>query len=278
VSFETPEYTANSDAVGTLRLLEAIRILGLGKKTRFYQASTSEMFGKVQEIPQKETTPFYPRSPYGVAKVYAYWITVNYREAYGIYACNGILFNHESPLRGETFVTRKITRATAKIAMGLQDKLFLGNLDAQRDWGHAKDYVEAMYLILQQEQPEDYVIATGVTTRVREFVRMAFAEVGITVEFKGQGVEEKGYVVSCSNPDFQIETGKEVVAVDEKYFRPTEVELLIGDPTKSNTKLGWKPKYDLKMLIAEMVVADVDLFRREKLLKDSGYVIKNQFE
>ncbi|NOW97009.1 GDP-mannose 4,6-dehydratase [Mucilaginibacter sp. SG564] len=278
VSFDTPEYTANADGIGTLRLLEAIRILGLEKKTKIYQASTSELYGLVQAVPQSETTPFYPRSPYAVAKMYAYWITVNYREAYGIYACNGILFNHESPLRGETFVTRKITRATAKIAMGLQDKLFLGNLDAQRDWGHAKDYVEAMYLILQQDTPEDYVIATGVTTRVREFVRLAFAEVGIAVEFKGEGVDEKGYVVSCSNPDFQIEIGKEVVAVDEKYFRPTEVDLLIGDPTKSKTKLGWKPKYDLQGLVKEMVASDVELFQREKLLKDSGYVIKNQFE
>lgn len=278
VSFDTPEYTANADGIGTLRLLEAIRILGLEKKTKIYQASTSELYGLVQAVPQSETTPFYPRSPYAVAKMYAYWITVNYREAYGIYACNGILFNHESPLRGETFVTRKITRATAKIAMGLQDKLFLGNLDAQRDWGHAKDYVEAMYLILQQDTPEDYVIATGVTTRVREFVRMSFAEVGIEVEFKGEGADEKGYVVSCSNPDFQIETGKEVVAVDKAYFRPTEVDLLIGDPTKSKTKLGWKPKYDLQGLVKEMVAADVELFRKEKLLKDSGYVIKNQFE
>jgi len=278
VSFDTPEYTANADGIGTLRILEAVRLLGLTKKTKIYQASTSELYGLVQAVPQSETTPFYPRSPYAVAKLYAYWITVNYREAYGIYACNGILFNHESPLRGETFVTRKITRATAKIAMGLQDKLFLGNLDAQRDWGHAKDYVEAMYLILQQETPEDYVIATGVTTRVREFVRMAFSEVGIEVAFKGEGVSEKGYVVNCSNPDFQVEIGKEVVAVDEKYFRPTEVDLLIGDPTKSNTKLGWKPKYNLQGLVSEMVAADVDLFRREKLLKDSGYAIKNQFE
>ncbi|MDP9080663.1 MAG: GDP-mannose 4,6-dehydratase [Bacteroidota bacterium] len=278
VSFDTPEYTANADGIGTLRLLEAIRILGLEKKTKIYQASTSELYGLVQAVPQSETTPFYPRSPYAVAKMYAYWITVNYREAYGIYACNGILFNHESPLRGETFVTRKITRATAKISMGLQDKLFLGNLDAQRDWGHAKDYVEAMYLILQQESPEDYVIATGVTTRVREFVRLSFAEVGIKVEFKGGGADEKGYVVSCSNPDFQVEVGKEVVAVDKAYFRPTEVDLLIGDPTKSKTKLGWTPKYDLQGLVSEMVAADIELFRREKLLKDSGYVIKNQFE
>jgi GDPmannose 4,6-dehydratase len=278
VSFDTPEYTANADGIGTLRLLEAIRILGLEKKTKIYQASTSELYGLVQAVPQSETTPFYPRSPYAVAKMYAYWITVNYREAYGIYACNGILFNHESPLRGETFVTRKITRAVAKIAMGLQSSLFLGNLDAQRDWGHAKDYIEAMYLILQQEKPEDYVIATGVTTRVREFVRMAFNEVGIEVEFKGEGADEKGYVVSCSNPDYQLETGKLVVAVDPKYFRPTEVDLLIGDPTKSNTKLGWKPKYDLAMLVSEMVATDVEHFRKEKLLKDYGYAIKNQFE
>ncbi len=278
VSFDTPEYTANADGIGTLRLLEAIRILGLEKKTKIYQASTSELYGLVQAVPQSETTPFYPRSPYAVAKMYAYWITVNYREAYGIYACNGILFNHESPLRGETFVTRKITRAVARISAGLQDTLFLGNLDAQRDWGHAKDYVEAMYLILQQDTPEDYVIATGVTTRVREFVRMAFMEVGIEVEFKGTGVEEKAYVVSCSNPEFQIEKGKQVVAVDAKYFRPTEVDLLIGDPTKSKTKLGWVPKYDLAMLVNEMVAADVDHFRKERLLKESGYIIKNQFE
>jgi GDPmannose 4,6-dehydratase len=278
VSFDTPEYTANADGIGTLRLLEAIRILGLEKKTKIYQASTSELYGLVQAVPQSETTPFYPRSPYAVAKLYAYWITVNYREAYGMYACNGILFNHESPLRGETFVTRKITRAVAKIALGLQQSLFLGNLDAQRDWGHAKDYIEAMYLILQQETPEDYVIATGVTTRVREFVRLAFAEVGIEVEFRGEGADEKGYVVACNNPDYQIETGKLVVAVDPKYFRPTEVELLIGDPTKSQTKLGWKPKYDLAMLVAEMVAADVEHFRKEKLLKEYGYAIKNQFE
>ncbi|WPU95622.1 GDP-mannose 4,6-dehydratase [Mucilaginibacter sabulilitoris] len=278
VSFDTPEYTANADGIGTLRLLEAIRILGLNKKTKIYQASTSELYGLVQAVPQSETTPFYPRSPYAVAKMYAYWITVNYREAYDIYACNGILFNHESPLRGETFVTRKITRATAKIAMGLQDKLYLGNLDAQRDWGHAKDYVEAMYLILQQEKPTDYVIATGVTTRVREFVRLAFAEVGIIIQFKGEGVNEVGYVMSCNNPDFQVEIGKEVIAVDAKYFRPTEVDLLIGDPTKSKTQLGWEPKYDLQGLVREMVAADIDLFRREKLLKDSGYIIKNQFE
>ena len=278
VSFDTPEYTANADGIGTLRLLEAIRILGLEKKTKIYQASTSELYGLVQAVPQSETTPFYPRSPYAVAKMYAYWITVNYREAYGIYACNGILFNHESPLRGETFVTRKITRAVAKIALGFQDELYLGNLDAQRDWGHAKDYVEAMYLILQQEKPEDYVIATGVTTRVREFVRMAFKEVGIVIEFEGTGVDEKGYVVSCSNPKYQLPAGKMVVAVDAKYFRPTEVDLLIGDPSKANKQLGWKPKYDLPMLVHEMVKADVDHFTKEKLLKESGYTIKNQFE
>jgi GDPmannose 4,6-dehydratase len=278
VSFDTPEYTANADGIGTLRLLEALRILGLEKKTKIYQASTSELYGLVQAVPQSETTPFYPRSPYAVAKLYAYWITVNYREAYGMFACNGILFNHESPLRGETFVTRKITRAAAKIAMGLQDKIYLGNLDAQRDWGHAKDYVEAMYLILQQDEPEDYVIATGVTTRVREFVRMAFAETGITIEFKGEGVDEKGYVVSCSNPEYQVAVGTEVVAVDPQYFRPTEVELLIGDPTKSNTKLGWIPKYDLAGLVNDMMNHDLEHFKKEKLLKESGYVIKNQFE
>jgi GDPmannose 4,6-dehydratase len=278
VSFDTPEYTANADGIGTLRLLEAIRILGLEKKTKIYQASTSELYGLVQAVPQSETTPFYPRSPYAVAKLYAYWITVNYREAYGIYACNGILFNHESPLRGETFVTRKITRAVSKIALGLQNTLFLGNLDAQRDWGHAKDYIEAMYLILQQEVAEDYVIATGVTTRVREFVRLAFNELGIEIEFRGEGVDEKGFVVSCTNPDYQLEAGKQVVAVDPKYFRPTEVELLIGDPTKSKTKLGWVPKYDLAMLVSEMVSADVEHFRKEKLLKEYGYTIKNQFE
>jgi GDPmannose 4,6-dehydratase len=278
VSFDTPEYTANADGIGTLRILEAVRILGLTKKTKIYQASTSELYGLVQAVPQSETTPFYPRSPYAVAKLYAYWITVNYREAYNMYACNGILFNHESPLRGETFVTRKITRGVAKIAMGLQDKLYLGNLDAQRDWGHAKDYVEAMYLILQQEEPEDFVIATGITTRVREFVRLAFAETGIIVEFKGEGVDEKAVVVACNNADYQVPLGKEVVSVDSQYFRPTEVELLIGDPTKCNQKLGWKPKYNLQGLVKEMVAADLDLFEKERLLKNSGYSIKNQFE
>ncbi|MEO6915392.1 MAG: GDP-mannose 4,6-dehydratase [Chitinophagaceae bacterium] len=278
VSFETPEYTANADGIGTLRLLEAVRLLGLTKKTKIYQASTSELYGLVQEVPQSEKTPFYPRSPYAVAKMYAYWITVNYREAYNMFAVNGILFNHESPLRGETFVTRKITRGVAKIALGMQEKIYLGNLDARRDWGHAKDYVEAMYLILQQEKPEDFVIATGITTPVREFVRMAFAEVGIEVEFSGSEATEIGTVVSCSNPDHQVEIGKVVVAVDPRYFRPTEVELLIGNPTKSQTQLNWKPKYDLPMLVQEMVASDVELFRKEKLLKESGFVIKNQYE
>lgn len=278
VSFDVPEYTANADGIGTLRILEAIRLLGMTKAVKVYQASTSELYGLVQEVPQRETTPFYPRSPYAVAKLYAYWITVNYREAFGMFAANGILFNHESPLRGETFVTRKITRGVAKIALGLQDKLFLGNLDAQRDWGHARDYVEAMYLILQQENPDDFVIATGITTPVREFVRLAFAEIGIEVEFQGHGVNEKGYVAYCSHPDFQLEIGREVVAVDSKYFRPTEVDLLIGDPKKAQDKLNWKPKYDLDALIREMVEADITLFQREKLLKDSGYAIKNQYE
>jgi GDPmannose 4,6-dehydratase len=262
VSFDTPEYTANADGIGTLRLLEAIRILGLEKKTRIYQASTSELYGLVQEVPQKETTPFYPRSPYAVAKLYAYWITVNYREAYKMFACNGILFNHESPLRGETFVTRKITRAVAAIALGLQDCLFLGNLNAQRDWGHAKDYVEAMWRILQQDTPEDFVIATGITTEVREFVRMAFAELGIEIEFRGEGIEERGYVAACTNDNYQVEPGKQVVAVDANYFRPTEVELLIGDATKAKTKLGWEPKYDLGMLVKEMVESDVIEFEK----------------
>jgi len=278
VSFEAPEYTADTDGIGTLRILEAVRLLGLIKKTRIYQASTSELYGLVQEVPQSEKTPFYPRSPYAVAKMYAFWITVNYREAYNMFACNGILFNHESPLRGETFVTRKITRAVAKLSLGMQDKLYMGNLDAKRDWGHAKDYVEAMWLILQQETPEDFVIATGITTTVRDFITMAFAEVGIEVEFKGEGQDEKGYVKSSSNPDVPLQVGQEVVAIDSRYFRPTEVELLIGDPTKSKTKLGWEPKYDLPALIKEMVVADVELFKREKLLKDAGYKVLNQFE
>jgi GDPmannose 4,6-dehydratase len=258
VSFDTPEYTANADGIGTLRLMEALRILGMEKTTRIYQASTSELYGLVQEVPQKETTPFYPRSPYAVA----YWIVVNYREAYNMFACNGILFNHESPLRGETFVTRKITRATAAIASGLQDCLYLGNLNAQRDWGHAKDYVEAMWLILQQDTPEDFVIATGVTTTVRDFIKMSFSEVGIELNFTGEGVDEKATVASCSNPEFQIPIGKQVVAVDPEYFRPTEVELLIGDPTKAKTKLGWVPKYDLAGLVKEMVAGDVEIVRK----------------
>ena len=271
VSFETPEYVANTDGIGTLRLLEAIRILGLEKKTRIYQASTSELYGLVQEVPQSEKTPFYPRSPYAVAKMYAYWITVNYREAYGIFACNGILFNHESPLRGETFVTRKITRGVAEIALGLKDKLWLGNLNAQRDWGHAKDYVDAMWRILQQEVAEDFVIATGITTTVRDFVRLAFAEAGISLEFRGEGKSETAVVVSCSNPAYQLPAGTEVVAVDEHYYRPTEVDLLIGDPTKANTKLGWKPNYDLPALIKEMVAADIQLMKMQLLLKEHGY-------
>jgi GDPmannose 4,6-dehydratase len=278
VSFDTPEYTANADGIGTLRILEAVRLLGLTKKTKVYQASTSELYGLVQEVPQKETTPFYPRSPYAVAKLYGYWITVNYREAYNMYAVNGILFNHESPLRGETFVTRKITRGVAKIALGMQDIIYLGNLDAKRDWGHAKDYVEAMWLILQQPEPEDYVIATGITTPVREFVKMAFGEIGVELEFKGEGASERGYVVAANHPDFQVEIGKEVIAVDPKYYRPTEVDLLIGDPTKANTKLGWKPKYDLPMLVNDMVTSDVQLFRREKLLKDSGFQVTDTHE
>ena len=278
VSFETPEYTANADGVGVLRLLEAVRLLGLTRKTKIYQASTSELYGLVQAVPQSETTPFYPRSPYAVAKLYAYWITVNYREAYDMFACNGILFNHESPLRGETFVTRKITRAVAKIGLGLQDKLFLGNLNARRDWGHAKDYVEAMWLMMQQEKAEDFVIATGVTTTVRDFVLMAFAEIGVELTFKGKDSSEYGEVVHCSNPDYQIEKGKKIVVVDPKYFRPTEVDLLIGDPTKAKEKLGWVPKYDLPALVKEMVHADVELFRREKILKESGFEIRNQYE
>lgn len=278
VSFDTPEYTANADGIGTLRILEAVRILGLEKKTKIYQASTSELYGLVQAVPQSETTPFYPRSPYAVAKLYGYWITVNYREAYNMYACNGILFNHESPLRGETFVTRKITRGVSQIALGLQKQLYLGNLDAKRDWGHAKDYVEAMWLILQQDTPEDYVIATGITTTVRDFVKMSFAEVGITLEFKGEGAEEKGFVVSCANTAYQIPVGTEVVAVDRRYFRPTEVDLLIGDPTKSKTKLGWEPKYDLPALVKEMMSADIELFKKDQVLTDAGFDVNPRFE
>jgi len=261
VSFETPEYTGNADGIGTLRILEAVRLLGLIKKTKIYQASTSELYGLVQAVPQSETTPFYPRSPYAVAKLYAYWITVNYREAYDMFACNGILFNHESPQRGETFVTRKITRATAKIALGQEDCLYLGNLNSERDWGHAKDYIEGMWLILQQEKPEDYVLATGVTTTIREFVRMSFAEVGIELGFKGDGEKEVGFVVNCTG-EYQLEKGRIIVKVDPKYFRPTEVELLLGDPTKAKTKLGWVPKYNLQGLVKEMVECDINLFRK----------------
>lgn len=286
VSFETPEYTANCDAMGTLRLLEAIRILGLTKKTRIYQASTSELYGLVQEVPQKETTPFYPRSPYAVAKMYSFWITVNYREAYDMYACSGILFNHESPIRGETFVTRKITRAAARIALGLQDKLHLGNLNSKRDWGHAKDYIEAMWLILQQEKPEDFVIATGITTEIREFVRMAFGYLGVTMDFKGEGVDEIGFVSAIDEDKFlkmvgavcKLSVGCELVFVDPKYFRPTEVDLLIGDATKARTQLGWKPKYDLPALVDDMMQSDIRLMQKENYLREGGFAAKNYFE
>jgi GDPmannose 4,6-dehydratase len=277
VSFEEPEYSADVDGVGTLRILEAVRILGLTKKTKIYQASTSELYGLVQEVPQSETTPFYPRSPYAVAKLYAYWITVNYREAYNMFACNGILFNHESPLRGETFVTRKITRGVAKIALGLQDQIWMGNINAKRDWGHAKDYVEGMHLILQQDQPEDYVLATGHTTEIREFIRMSFEQIGVELEFKGSGVEEVS-IVKSTDGKYNIPIGKEVLAIDPKYFRPTEVELLIGDPTKAQTKLGWTPKYDVKTLCEEMVAADIDLFKRDEVLKNAGFKVKQEFE
>ena len=273
VSFDTPEYCADVDGLGTLRLLEAVRILGLSKKTRLYQASTSELYGLVQEVPQRETTPFYPRSPYAVAKLYAYWITVNYREAYGLYACNGILFNHESPRRGETFVTRKITRGVVRIALGLQQKLYLGNLDAKRDWGHAKDYVEAMWRMLQQETPRDYVIATGVTTRVRDFVRLAFAELGVELAFAGEGAAEVGYVAACHQPGFQLPIGQEVVAVDAAYFRPTEVELLIGDPSRARQELGWVPTYDLPALVSDMMQSDLRLFRRDAVLLEAGHPV-----
>jgi GDPmannose 4,6-dehydratase len=278
VSFDTPEYVADVDGVGTLRILEAVRILGLKEKTKIYQASTSELYGLVQEVPQSETTPFYPRSPYAVAKMYAYWITVNYREAYGMYACNGILFNHESPLRGETFVTRKITRAAAKIGLGLQDKLYLGNMDAKRDWGHAKDYVECMWKILQQEEPEDFVIATGVTTSVRDFVRMSFREIGVELEFTGVGEQEVGTVVSSNNAEYPIAVGTQIVAVDPQYYRPTEVELLIGNPAKAKAKLGWEPKYDLQALCSEMVQSDLELFKRDQVLRSAGFDVKNEFE
>ncbi|MCC7465225.1 MAG: GDP-mannose 4,6-dehydratase [Saprospiraceae bacterium] len=276
VSFETPEYTANADAVGALRLLEAIRLLGLTHKTRFYQASTSELYGLVQEMPQTERTPFYPRSPYGVAKLYAYWITVNYRESYDMFACNGILFNHESPIRGETFVTRKITRAAAKISLGLQDKLWLGNLDARRDWGHARDYVEAMWLMMQQSEAEDFVIATGVTTSVRDFCRMTFRELGAELEFKGDGVAERGIIAQSTNP--KLKPGLEVIAIDPRYFRPAEVDLLVGDASKAKAKLGWQAKHSLAELVAEMVQSDLKLFQKEEYLKKGGFDIKSQFE
>lgn len=278
VSFETPEYTANADGIGTLRILDAVRLLGLENKTRIYQASTSELYGKVQEIPQSETTPFYPRSPYAVAKMYAYWITVNYREAYGIFACNGILFNHESPLRGETFVTRKITRATSRIALGLQDKFYLGNLDAKRDWGHAKDYIRMMWMILQADESEDWVIATGKTTSVRDFIIMSFKYVGIELEFKGLGINEKAYVKSCNDPKFQIELGKQILEVDPKYFRPTEVDLLIGDSSKARKKLGWECQYDLNDLVKDMMESDIKLMQKDQYLKKGGYVTLNYFE
>jgi len=278
VSFDSPEYTANADGLGALRLLEAIRMLGLIGKTRYYQASTSELYGLVRETPQSELTPFYPRSPYAVAKLYAYWITVNYREAYGLYACNGILFNHESPIRGETFVTRKITMAVARIALGMQEKLYLGNLSAKRDWGHAKDYIRAMYLMLQQPAPDDFVIATGVTIEVREFVRKSFAEAGLTIEFKGEGILEKGFLVECGNKACPLPIGSIVVEVDLQYFRPTEVDLLLGDPSKANTLLNWQPEYDLDALIKDMVTNDLKLTERQKYLKDGGYRVKNYFE
>lgn len=301
VSFETPEYTANADGIGTLRLLEAVRLLGLTEKTRIYQASTSELYGLVQEVPQKETTPFYPRSPYAVAKMYAYWITVNYREAYNMHASNGILFNHESPIRGETFVTRKITRAISRIALGMQDKVYMGNLSAKRDWGHAKDYIKAMYLILQQEKADDYVIATGITTTIRDFIKLAVAEIGLEITFAGKGADEKGYLTAlnenlfCQNVGEQYLEGikaritstipsdnsgdqQAVVAVDPAYFRPTEVDLLIGDPTKSQTVLGWKPEYDLNGLVQDMMQSDIKLMQKDALLREGGYRTLNYFE
>jgi GDPmannose 4,6-dehydratase len=283
VSFDMPEYVANVDGMGTLRLLEAIRVLGLEKKTRIYQASTSELYGGMPENKNAagfydEDSPFYPRSPYGVAKIYGYWITKNYREAYNLFACNGVLFNHESPRRGETFVTRKITRATARIALGLQNKMYLGNLDAKRDWGHAKDYVRMMWMILQADQAEDWVIATGRTTTVRDFVRMSFAHVGIDLAFRGKGVNEKAYVVSCSKPEYQLELGKEVLAIDPRYFRPTEVDLLIGDPSKAKHKLGWIPEYSLEDLVNDMMASDLELMKKEYHIKEGGYQILNYFE
>ena len=298
VSFDTPEYTANADGIGTLRILEAIRLLGLTHKTRVYQASTSELYGLVQQVPQSENTPFYPRSPYGVAKLYAYWITVNYREAYNMHASNGILFNHESPIRGETFVTRKITRAFSRIVLGMQDTIFLGNLSARRDWGHAKDYIRAMHLILQQEKPDDYVIATGITTSIRDFIKLTASELGIEMTFFGEGADEKGYVTAIDDKVFNLKVGEQylenfkkrirkdlksgneipVISVDPQYFRPTEVELLIGDPTKAKEKLGWVPKYDLKGLISDMIHSDVELMKKDAFLREGGYRTLNYFE
>jgi len=301
VSFETPEYTANADGIGTLRLLEAVRLLGMIKKTRIYQASTSELYGMVQQVPQSEKTPFYPRSPYAVAKMYAYWITVNYREAYGMHASNGILFNHESPIRGETFVTRKITRAISKIALGMQDRLFLGNLSSKRDWGHAKDYIKAMYLILQQDKSDDYVIATGITTTIRDFIKMAASEIGLEVIFTGEGADEKGFIAGIDEKKFIHEVGEQylegikfrlssansssqpfapsqIIGVDPAYFRPTEVDLLIGDPTKANSKLGWKPQYDLKGLVEDMMQSDIKLMKKDAWLREGGYRTLNYFE
>jgi GDPmannose 4,6-dehydratase len=283
VSFDTPEYVGNVDGLGTLRILEAVRLLGLEKRTRIYQASTSELYGGMPENKNEkgfydENSPFYPRSPYGVAKIYGFWITKNYREAYNMFACNGILFNHESPRRGETFVTRKITRATARIALGLQEKIYLGNLDAKRDWGHAKDYVRMMWMILQAEQPEDWVIATGKTTTVRDFVRLAFNEVGVELEFIGKGVNEKAIVTKCNNSLFQLEIGKEILSIDPAYFRPTEVDLLIGDPTKAKEKLGWVPEHDLASLVKDMMQADVKLMQKDQYLRQGGYYINNNVE
>ena len=292
VSFQTPEYVGNADGLGTLRILEAVRLLGLTDKTRIYQASTSELYGLVQQVPQSEKTPFYPRSPYAVAKLYAYWITVNYREAYKMHASNGILFNHESPIRGETFVTRKVTRALSRVALGMQERFYMGNLSSQRDWGHAKDYIKAMYLILQQDTPSDYVIATGITTAIRDFIKMSGQEIGLTIDFKGQGVDEKGYIVAVDKAIFAEKVGEkylaaieakiankaEVVLVDPQYFRPTEVDLLIGDPTKSQTVLGWKPEYDLKGLIKDMMRSDLKLFKRDAYLKEGGFKVMNYFE
>ena len=278
VSFSAPEYTANADGIGALRIVEAVRLLNMTDRCRIYQASTSELYGLVQEIPQRETTPFYPRSPYAVAKLYAFWIFVNYRESYNMYAVNGILFNHESPLRGETFVTRKITRAVSRIALGLQDKLFLGNLDAKRDWGHAKDYVEGMYLMLQQDKPEDYVLATGITTSVRDFIIMSFGEVGIEIEFTGKDENEIGKIKSCKNPEYQLPIGKEIINIDKRYYRPAEVELLIGDASKAFKNMGWKPKHDLAAIVKEMVAYDLNLFKKDRYLREGGHEVLNYHE